>query len=159
MAPLAKPLPIGVNAGAWALLKEAAKATGAFPLFLAPRRIDRAAKDYYYSPWEPVSDTNPTKVPPHWPLSPEDTFSTLNVDGGVTDNDPFQLAHDYLAIHNPNATIDPKTGELANPPDSDKANCAVLTVAPFPADDVYDPTIASSKTAASSACCPICSPP
>ena len=144
LSPLAKPLPLntnsgGVNAGAWPLLKDAAKATGAFPLFLAPRTIDRAAKDYYYSPWEPVSDTSPTKVPPHWPLKPEDTFLTLNVDGGVTDNDPFQLAHDFLAIHNPNATINPKTGQLANPPDADKANCAVLTVAPFPSDFVFDP--------------------
>jgi len=139
LAPLAKPLPIGVNAGAWPLLKEAAKATGAFPLFLAPRKIDRAAKDYYNSPWEPVSDPSPTRVPPHWPLNPEDTLTTLNVDGGVTDNDPFQLAHDYLTIHNPKATVNPKTGELANPPDSDKANCAVLTVAPFPSDFLFDP--------------------
>lgn len=144
LSPSAKPLPLntssgGVNAGAWPLLKEAAKATGAFPLFLAPRTIDRAANDYYYSPWEPVSDTSPTKVPPHWPLKPEGTFRTLNVDGGVTDNDPFQLAHDFLAIHNPKATVNAKTGELANPPDSDKANCAVLTVAPFPSDFLFDP--------------------
>ena len=78
-------------------------------------------------------------MPPHWPLKPEGTFRTLNVDGGVTDNDPFQLAHDFLAIHNPKATVNAKTGELANPPDSDKANCAVLTVAPFPSDFLFDP--------------------
>ena len=59
LSPSAKPLPLntssgGVNAGAWPLLKEAAKATGAFRSFLAPRTIDRAANDYYYSPWEPV---------------------------------------------------------------------------------------------------------
>ena len=144
LAPSAKPLPLstnneGMNAGAWPLLKDAAKATGAFPLFLAPRTIDRIAKDYYYSPWEPVSDTSPARVRPHWPLKESDIFTTLNVDGGVTDNDPFQLAHDYLAIHNPNATVNKKTGELANPPDPDKANCAVLTVAPFPADFLFDP--------------------
>jgi Patatin-like phospholipase len=137
LAPFAKPLPIGMSGGCWPLLQTAAKATGAFPLFLAPRKIDRLAKDYMFSPWEPVSKTNPPYVAPHWPLNPDDTFTTLNVDGGVTDNDPFQLSHDYLAVHNPKAEPDPETGELSNPPESDKANCAVLTVAPFPADEFY----------------------
>ena len=139
LSPFARPLPMGVNSGSWPLLKQAAKATGAFPLFLAPRRIDRLAKDYMFSPWEPVSDVDPPEVPPHWPLKPEETFTTLNVDGGVTDNDPFQLAHDFLAIHNPKATVNSQTAELTNPPESDKANCAVLTVAPFPADEFFHP--------------------
>lgn len=135
----AKPLPIGSNAGAWPLLKDAAKATGAFPLFLAPRKIDRSASDYLNSPWEPLSDVNPTSVAPHWPLHADDTFTTLNVDGGVTDNDPFELAHDFLAIHNPLAMPNPQTGDLQNPQSSDKANCAVLTVAPFPSNALYNP--------------------
>ncbi len=139
LSALAKPLPIGSTAGAWPLLKEAAKATGAFPLFLAPRKIDRSAADYLSSPWEPISLTDPVEVPPHWTLKPEDAFTTLNVDGGVTDNDPFELSHDYLAVHNPLAKIDPITGDLMNPREADKANCAVLTVAPFPAMDLFDP--------------------
>jgi hypothetical protein len=137
--PAAKALPVGSNAGDWPLLKEAAKATGAFPIFLAPRKIDRRAGDYFNSPWAPVSATDPPSVPPHWPLHADDKISTLNVDGGVTDNDPFELAHDHLAIQNPLATPDPKTGELQNPRPSEEANCAVLTVAPFPSDSLYDP--------------------
>jgi len=136
--PLAKPLPIGSTAGAWPLLKEAAKATGAFPLFLAPRQIRREVDDYLNSPWEPIADPLPPPVKPFWPLKSGDTFSTLNVDGGVTDNDPFQLAHDYLAVHNPLAKRDLETGELKNPTKQNEANCAVLTVAPFPANDVYE---------------------
>jgi len=135
----AKPLPIGSNAGAWPLLKEAAKATGAFPIFLTPRKLDRNVKDYLNSPWQSISASTPAAVPPHWPLHADDTYTTLNVDGGVTDNDPFQLAHDYLAIHNPLATVNVQTGDLENPRPADKANCAVLTVAPFPADALYDP--------------------
>jgi len=145
LSPFAKPLPVGTSGGAWLLLQEAAKATGAFPLFLAPRKIDRLAKDYMLSPWEPVSKINPPCVPPHWTLKPDDSFTTLNVDGGVTDNDPFQLAHDFLAVHNPKAFADPQTGELRNPPESEKANCAVLTVAPFPADEIYDPNYDFNK--------------
>jgi predicted acylesterase/phospholipase RssA len=135
---LAWPLPIGENGGAWALLKEAAKATGAFPIFLAPRKLDRVAREYTDSPWEPLSVTDPDPAPPHWPLQEGDAFPTLNVDGGVTDNDPFELAHDFLATHNPLATVDPATRELRNPRESDKANCAVLTVAPFPAKELYN---------------------
>lgn len=135
----AKPLPIGSNAGAWPLLKEAAKATGAFPIFLAPRKLDRSVSDYLNSPWQSISDNTSTAVPPHWPLHAGDTYTTLNIDGGVTDNDPFQLAHDYLAIHNPLATRNGQTGDLENPRSADKANCAVLTVAPFPAKALYSP--------------------
>ncbi len=136
----ARPLPVGSNAGAWPLLKDAAKATGAFPIFLAPRKIDRTAGDYLNSPWEPLSFVNPPSVTPHWPLHADDRFSTLNVDGGLTDNNPFELAHDFLAIHNPRAIPNPQTGELENPRASDQANCAVLTVAPFPSDALYNPT-------------------
>lgn len=137
----AKPLPlpnVGTGAGAWPLLKEAAKATGAFPLFLAPRKLERSAADFYDSPWQPISSDVTVPAAPHWTLKPSDTFTTLTVDGGVTDNDPFQLAHDFLAIHNPQARRDPQTGDLRNPSDGDNANCAVLTVAPFPAEALYD---------------------
>lgn len=141
-SPLAKALPIGgpdpswQTDPAWSLLKEAAKATGAFPLFLAPRQLNRTIGDYTSSPWAPLS-AQPVAVPPYW-VDPADPFTTLNIDGGVTDNDPFELAHDFLATQNPLAKIDPATGELANPSEADQANCAVLTVAPFPADASYD---------------------
>lgn len=137
LSALAKPLPIGTSGGAWQLLKEAAKATGAFPLFLAPRKIDRVAADYGSSPWQALSVDPATPLAPHWPLKSEEVFTTLNVDGGLTDNDPFQLAHDFLAIHNPAARLDPTTGELANPRSAEESNCAVLTVAPFPATAPY----------------------
>jgi hypothetical protein len=143
--PGAKPLPLDFDPlktpspGRWSLLKDSAKATGAFPLFLAPRVLERDVDDYLYSPWEPIADPLPAPTPPHWTLLPGQTFTTLNVDGGLTDNDPFELAHDYLAIHNPFATRDDLTGELKNPSSPEQANCAVLTVAPFPANDLYDP--------------------
>lgn len=137
-SPSARPLPKGSNGGDWPLLKQAAMATGAFPLFLAPRTLDRTASEYQFSPWLSLTDVNAPATPPDWPLKPTDAFETLNVDGGVTNNDPFQLAHDFLAIHNPTATRDEKTGELRNPREADTANCAVLTVAPFPASCAYD---------------------
>ncbi len=138
-SPFAKPLPIGSTGGQWDLLKVAAKATGAFPIFLAPRIINRQAGDYYDSPWNPVDGGTPAHVKPAWTLSETDTFTTLNVDGGVTDNDPFELAHGFLATQNPEAKRDPETGQLHNPSKPEEANCAVLTIAPFPAQASFDP--------------------
>lgn len=134
----AKPLPAGVRDINWRHLEDAAKATGAFPIFLAPRQLERVAGDYYKSPWSPVAIANPPEVPPAWTLQRTDPINTLNVDGGLTDNDPFQLAHDFLAIRNPSAQPNPATGALENPRSATAANCAVLTVAPFPQKNPFN---------------------
>lgn len=123
---------------AWPFLQEAAKATGAFPLFLAPRTLTRPLSDYDPPQWFPVGAKAPVPLPnPDLPHPPGDTYQTLNVDGGLTDNDPFELVHDYLACENPKATwVD---GELQNPRLPQDANCSVITVAPFPSQERFDP--------------------
>jgi hypothetical protein len=140
-APLAKPLPVGQpQQGAWPLLQEAAKATGAFPLFLAPRVLPRDLGDYVVPNWIPISD--PPPAPPitsDLPAPPPNTIDTLNVDGGATDNDPFELAHEFLASQNPQAV----NGN--NPREPLKANCAVISVAPFPSEEHYDPNYNFAK--------------
>jgi hypothetical protein len=134
-SPFAKPLPAGQpQCGAWPLLQSAAKATGAFPLFLAPRQLSRDLVDYTVPKWIPLSA--PPPAPPIYsdlPKAPAITTITLNVDGGVTDNDPFDLAHDFLASQNPKAI------NGANPRAPLEANCAVISVAPFPSSERYDP--------------------
>jgi predicted acylesterase/phospholipase RssA len=131
-ADVAKPLPIGQpNKGAWDLLREAAKATGAFPIFLAPRLLIRDLSDYGVPGWVPLN-----APPPHIQSDlprPPGTIVTLNVDGGVIDNDPFELAHDFLVSLNPKA----KNGH--NPTEPLEANCAIVSVAPFPSVERYDP--------------------
>ncbi len=123
---------------AWKTLQETAKATGAFPLFLAPRVLARPLRDYRSPVWFPVGAPDPVPLPtPDLPDPPPDPICTLNVDGGVTDNDPFELIHDYLACQNPNPEKD-ADGTPRNPREPEKANCAVITVAPFPATDRYD---------------------
>jgi hypothetical protein len=131
----AKPLPSGApGAGAWPLLQEAAKATGAFPLFLAPRILTRDTADYATPPWTtPCNAPAPGPIPPAFPVPPPATIETLNVDAGITNNNPFQLAHDFLAGQNPRAH------DCRNPRPPLEANCAVITVAPFPATDEFDP--------------------
>jgi hypothetical protein len=104
-------------------------------LFLAPRQLNRDLIDYAVPAW--ISTSEPDPVPPivsDYPGPPATSVSTLNIDGGVTDNDPFGLAHDFLASRNPNA----KNGQ--NPRAPLETNCAVITVAPFPSAERYDPT-------------------
>ena len=139
--PSAKPLPSGApGTGAWPLLQDAAKATGAFPIFLAPRILTRDTADYSVPMWQ-TCDQSPSPVAPDFPSPAPPTLTTLNVDGGVTDNDPFALAHDFLVSRNPQAQ------DGHNPSDPVQANCAVITVAPFPADAKYDPNYNAQTSA------------
>jgi hypothetical protein len=136
----AKPLPAGApDTGGWPLLQQAAKATGAFPLFLAPRPLTRDTKDYETPPW--ATGCTVTYTPPAFPTPPPNTIETLNVDAGLTNNNPFQLAHDYLASQNP------KANECHNPTPALEANCAIITVAPFPASDTFNTNYQPSQCA------------
>ncbi len=143
-SPLAVPLPSDGRGNGWDLLKEAAKATGAFPIFLAPRVLTRHARDYYYRPWLANQGARPCRLEPDWPLCETDTLETLNVDGGVTNNNPFQLAHDFLACQNPIAKHTPQG--LQNPREPNDANCAVLTIAPFTDNATFDNTFHAKRT-------------
>ena len=130
----AKPLPLeSPGEFAWPLLQLAAMATGAFPVFLAPRTLTREVADYQLPKWEAADSTPPVQpVPPAWTLKDGETWDTLNVDGGVLDNDPFDLAHQYLL------NLDPKPADGRNPREPLKADRAVITVAPFPAQNRYE---------------------
>lgn len=68
--------------------KDAAMATGAFPIGLAPRVLEREAKYVKHIPWlSYVFNNTPLK---------NDVVTTLNVDGGVINNEPFEKVRDVL---------------------------------------------------------------
>lgn len=141
----AKPLPTNTDSDtAWEPLRVAAMATGAFPVFLAPRIMERETHDYGRPLWPacPPDTSVPQGSPPKPEFSPPGirTWQTLNIDGGVIDNDPFDLAHDHLT------GISPPTG-LHNPREASKAHRAVLTVAPFPAAAAFDPAYRAEAAA------------
>jgi hypothetical protein len=113
----------------FALLGNAAMATGAFPAFLAPRVLTRRHSDYTPPLWETheagvMDDAVP--LSPSFPPGMADPFETLNVDGGVTNNDPYNYAHDYLAA------LDPPREDHQLERDPCKADRAVVSIAPFP---------------------------
>src|SRR5215470_9565728 len=103
-SPQAHALPLNnLSDPKWDLLREAAKATGAFPIFLAPRILPRNQSEYAIPRWQSINPAarKGQAIPPSWPPEMPEQFATLNVDGGVIDNDPFNLAHDHLASLNP----------------------------------------------------------
>jgi hypothetical protein len=115
--------------GGWDVLQTAAMATGAFPVFLAPRLLHRYKSEYSPPHWMSVVSTvtgTPPPALPDFPRDLPDPFPTLNVDGGVTNNDPFNYAHDYLA------SLDPPSDKNRNPREPLEADRAVITIAPFP---------------------------
>lgn len=108
----------------WKGLARAALATGAFPLALAPRPLERWSTDYDCRlPGCAADDGQGAVTPlvPAWPAPGQKfLYKFLTVDGGVMDNEPFELARVTLA------------GTMGrNPRDGDKANRAVLMVDPF----------------------------
>ena len=145
---IARPLPLGQpNQGKWGLLREAAKATGAFPIFLAPRFLVREKSEYAIPRWEsvnPAARNSQTVIAPAWPKNMPDPFQTLNVDGGVIDNDPFDLAHDYLASVN---TSRKAASGNTNPRAMSDADAAVISVAPFPSTYEFHPSPPPSAAA------------
>lgn len=137
--------PAGARTAQWDLFRNAALATGAFPLALKPRTLDLNVDIYDERRWaipsfEPDPD-NPglytvtvgqAAIVIDWErigitYMPQAPYKTLNVDGGLFNNEPVDLARRCLA------------GEaLNNPRDPDKANKAVLLIDPFPYDSQGD---------------------
>jgi hypothetical protein len=125
----------------WIKLRDAALATGAFPVGLRARNVLRDVQEYQEKLWN-ISvpgkcDDNGNcicedrrQIAPAWDASQitPNPFATVNVDGGVTNNNPFECARQYLASLG---------GSAHNPRNAFEADRAVLTVAPFPGDDQF----------------------
>jgi hypothetical protein len=133
-SPAANVIKVSDPAADWSLLKTAAMATGAFPVFLAPRVLSRNKANYTPPLWESRQSEGKNAPPPISPTFPADLaepFDTLNVDGGVTNNDPYNYSHDFLASLHPASP----SGQLEQEPS--KVDRAVLSISPFPSIEPY----------------------
>lgn len=114
--------------------KDAAMATGAFPAGLAPRTLTREAKYVQHIPWlQHIFKNTPLE---------HDVVTTLNVDGGVINNEPFEKVR-YLLNED---MADEKGMPFTTPREKEetcrlleKTNCdyntfenTVLMIDPFP---------------------------
>ena len=85
--------------GPWRTLGDTALATGAFPIGLRARRLARRGGDYdWRHPIVPSEQADLAFDKPAWPGNavPED-YRFLSVDGGVMNNEPFEIARRELA--------------------------------------------------------------
>jgi len=124
----------------WAILRTAAMATGAFPVFLASHILARRRDEYESRLWS-VGNAKPGEngqcesrvaIPPAWdPAQVPAEFDNVYADGGVTNNNPFERARQYLANAAGNTS-----GH--NPRSPESANAAVISVAPFPGQAPFD---------------------
>lgn len=118
----------------WGGLGLAGLATGAFPIALSARDLTRDAAEYLwrYSFYD-VDQRKPVFANPVWPSGkPDANYAFACVDGGVMNNEPFEIARGNLA--------GPR-GE--NPQGGDKADRAVIVIDPF----VEDPEQGSAGNA------------
>lgn len=99
------------------IARDAAMATGAFPLGLQSRKIRRTALNVNNIPWC-MNITTP------FPITKE-PWETLNVDGGIINNEPFEKVRDILK----EKTNQPEYDDYQDP---DKAKSIVVMIDPFP---------------------------
>ncbi|HQQ64156.1 MAG TPA: patatin-like phospholipase family protein [Pseudomonadales bacterium] len=82
----------------WASLAQAALATAAFPFALSAREYSRNPTDYQFmhvaSDVDSSGNLRYIGASSLWPL--DKTYSFVSIDGGATNNEPFDIAHDYL---------------------------------------------------------------
>jgi Patatin-like phospholipase len=131
----------------WGVLQDATVATGAFPVGLAAQVLNRPPSQYDHREWaiptpcaaDPACSTDVWKaIPPLWPTIDAAAataakagttfeYEYLCVDGGVTNNEPLDLARRILA-----------GADGVNPSEGDKATRAVIMVMPFPNAGPFD---------------------
>jgi predicted acylesterase/phospholipase RssA len=99
------------------LAKNAAMATGAFPIGLRSRKLSRPADLVNDNRWlRSVTDLNPIE---------QDPYTSLNVDGGLINNEPFEKVRDVLC----GITLQTDPNDYN---DYNKFTSTVLMIDPFP---------------------------
>lgn len=117
----AAPLPGAVHLNAdrddasWETLAQVALATGAFPLFLKSRYLERDWADYEDRVTYVDGQGNRVSVAPHGPHTGCGSYRFEAVDGGAMNNEPFDLA----------ASV------LPSPPSETEAGGVIVMIDPF----------------------------
>ena len=104
------------------IAQKAAMATGAFPVGLRVRKLERKRQYLHDFLWH-------KDITDHWPLS-DDPDDTLCVDGGMINNEPFLRVNDVLSEILQKETGDSITDE-ANPM-MDTFDSTTILIDPFP---------------------------
>ncbi|AMR32704.1 hypothetical protein A0256_15375 [Mucilaginibacter sp. PAMC 26640] len=120
--------PNGLNTN---ILKQAAMATGAFPVGLESRDLERSTLDIEQNKYLNLMLTgklDDTATVKYEFLPAEENFLTLNVDGGVINNEPYDITQNLLNDRQNISAAAVKTSAA-------DFNSLVLMIDPFPNDD------------------------
>lgn len=114
------------TAAPWRMLGQGALATAAFPVGLEARLLQVERADYQRRLF-PAPDFPGAAINPAWPASQMAgvSYDFVSVDGGVINNDPFEIARFMLLD-------DWRNPRARNPRDPAQAECAVIMISPFP---------------------------
>jgi hypothetical protein len=136
-------------------MQEAAKATGAFPIGLRPRtlKVPRRQVEGIHFPLSDVKEVNdpgqqktpdiemarsnnflcrylqPSTVKPDWLNDQSEHYTFTCVDGGMTNNEPFEIARELLLRKPPERNNIPRTPQ--------RADRCVIMIDPFPNHNDY----------------------
>ncbi len=136
-------------------MREAAKATGAFPIGLRPRtlKVPRKQVESIHFPLSDIREVSgaaeekkpeaelirsanflcrylqPSTVKPDWLGDNAEYYSFTCVDGGMTNNEPFEIARELLLRKSPEHNNIPRIPE--------KADRCVIMIDPFPNNNKY----------------------
>jgi len=125
--PAAKTSAAGVQT--WTDLVHASVASGAFPFGLKPKTLSRRKEEYDKREWyfnyqqKPGTKPEPTYISSAWAEGTPDVINFQYVDGGVMNNEPFELVRRRIAINQ---------GLWRNKTEGNEAAAGVLMVDPFP---------------------------
>lgn len=122
----------------WQALEKAALATGAFPIGLAPRTLHFSRAHYDERRWSIPGEGEKTDeggcrythtqktITPSWPAGlTGDAYAAVCVDGGVMNNEPFDLARRVML-----------DGACSTARAADKTTRALVMIDPFPGADL-----------------------
>jgi predicted acylesterase/phospholipase RssA len=119
------------NIKEWSDLVAACVASGAFPFGLKPRTISRHKIEYdkreWYFTYQMLQGVKPEPQPinVNWAEGTPDPIDFQYVDGGVMNNEPFELVRRRLALNQ---------GYWRNPTKGNEAVSGVIMIDPFPSD-------------------------
>ncbi|HZL08780.1 MAG TPA: patatin-like phospholipase family protein [Prolixibacteraceae bacterium] len=119
------------NVREWSALVGACVASGAFPMGLKPRTIARCKVEYDKREWyftyqmQPDVKPEPQYIKGNWADGTPDPIDFQYVDGGVMNNEPFELVRRRLALNQ---------GYWRNPTKGSEAKSGVIMIDPFPSD-------------------------
>ncbi len=112
---------------AWDQLVTAALASGAFPIGLEPRTIERPGADYQAQPYSLIGSQ------PGWEEEPW-VYRFVAVDGGLMSNEPMSLAHAFLRSETGQRRSEV---ELRLEQSGHRAPGALVLIDPFPNEIEY----------------------